>query len=112
MEVQITSLQKLQTLYLDHNLFKVFPAPVVHLKSLTSLDLNSNHLISIPQEITNLKSLQMLRIAFNRIESMPDMESMIKLTKCEVNGNSVIPFMKFPANTKVVKDTQPVKSKN
>ncbi|VDM42769.1 unnamed protein product [Toxocara canis] len=88
--LNIGSLEKLEDVYLDHNMLSTLPDSLTSCGQLTTLDVSQNDLCSLPKQIGDLEQLSELCIAENRIAALPDSIGRLKkLTLLKADSNAL-----------------------
>ncbi|XP_030582237.1 malignant fibrous histiocytoma-amplified sequence 1 [Archocentrus centrarchus] len=86
--LEICSLQKLQTLYMNQNNIRSIPEGIFpHLRSLKFLKLSNNRLAKLPSDINQCTSLTYLELSKNHLQSIEPLVGLTKLRELLVEKN-------------------------
>lgn len=87
---EILQLESLKELYLSGNQIRRLPSELGRLKSLEKLDLETNQLCELPSEIGTLENLKKLYLSDNLLKSLPaEICHLKRLEKLNLEGNPI-----------------------
>ena len=86
---QIGSLQRLETLTIDHNRITSLPPTVEGLKSLRHISLAYNELKSFPVQLCAIRTLDVIDLSHNKLTDVPDAVRDLNAIELNVNQNQV-----------------------
>jgi len=87
---QIGSLQRLETLMVEHNRITALPPTIEGLKSLRHISLAHNELKAFPVQLCAIRTLDVIDLSNNKLTDVPDAVRDLNAIELNVNQNQVI----------------------
>ena len=86
---QIGSLQRLETLLIEHNRITSLPPTVEGLKSLRHISLAYNDITAFPGQLCAIRTLNVIDLSHNKLTGIPDAVQDLNAIELNVNQNQV-----------------------
>lgn len=85
----MTGLQSLETIWLSHNEFSVFPSTLLDVPNLLGITIDNNKITALPAQIHRLQKLEYLNVRNNKLTSLPEQITQLPLTELNISGNAI-----------------------
>ena len=86
---QIGSLQRLETLLVEHNRITSLPPTVEGLKALRHISLAHNDLRAFPVQLCAIRTLDVIDLSHNKLTDVPDAVRDLNAIELNINQNQV-----------------------